>query len=239
MNIQLSNSFNNNNNLNFLRNKANSKINFGNQIEFLPSSIPIPSKKKLTISSIVATGTLFSMVLLAKHQKKGLKFNSFKNIKEIFKLKYGVKEMTLVSGASIASGVAAGIYVDKFHNKTHKIKEGVFQFLNATLPTAIVGVIVNGLEKSKKFNNTPAKIAGIGTGLIGGMPVAACIANTINDPNDLEPDRKIGFKDILVNMDDALGALVLAKIPIVEKIHAERLLPAVFAWCGYRAGTEK
>ena len=37
-------------------------------------------------------------------------------------------------------------------------------------------------------------------------------------------------------MDDALGALVVAKIPVVDKLHLEKIMPAIFAWCGYRAG---
>jgi hypothetical protein len=68
------------------------------------------------------------------------------------------------------------------------------------------------------------------------MPLAAAVANKITDPNDFEADRKINAKDLVVNLDDALGALVLAKIPIVDKLHAEKLLPAIYAWCGYRAG---
>ncbi len=238
-NIHFSNSFNA-----YLNSKNKSKPCFGaeqenKQEKKTPNQIPVSADKKLKVSGIVAAGTLASMILIAKYQKKGLKFDSLKNFAEIFKIKYGVNEMTLISGAAIASGVLAGIYTDKAHNKTHKIKEGVFQFMNATLPTLMVGVIVEKLEKSKRYNTVPAKIAGVCTGLIVGMPISAWIANKINDPNELEPDRKLGFKDMLVNIDDALGALVLAKIPFIDKIHADRFLPAIFAWCGYRAGTHK
>ena len=44
------------------------------------------------------------------------------------------------------------------------------------------------------------------------------------------------FKEDLANIDDLIGVLVLAKFPIVEKLHIDKLLPAIYAFCGYRAG---
>ncbi|MDD3419251.1 MAG: hypothetical protein PHE78_01480 [Candidatus Gastranaerophilales bacterium] len=214
--------------------------NIDAQKKLLPSQIKSSPQSKLTVLGTTLAGTLLPMAMIAKRQKKDFNLKSWKNFSEIFKLKYGIPEMVIVSGGSIASGVAGGIISDKNHNKTHKIKEGVFQFMNATLPTLIVGGVVNLMEKSKKLkDNIPAKVGGIVGGLAIGMPIAAAVANRINDPNDEEPDRKIGFKDMIVSLDDALGALVLAKIPIVDKLHAEKFLPAIFAWCGYRAGEHK
>lgn len=210
-----------NTNLNFAQNNTNS---------------PVPSKTKFIAAASSIAGTIIPIIMIAKHQKKTLKFNSWKNINDILDIKYGVKEMTIVSGSAVAAGVIGGCLSDKEHKRIHKIKEGVFQFLNATLPTVAVGGVMKQLENSKKFNTIPYKIAGVLGGLLVGMPLAAAVANKITDPNDLEEDRKINAKDLVVNLDDALGALVLAKIPIVDKLHAEKLLPAIYAWCGYRAG---
>ena len=56
------------------------------------------------------------------------------------------------------------------------------------------------------------------------------------DPKDLEPDRKITLKDSIANVDDLIGALVLAKVPIINKLKFERILPVIYSYCGYRAG---
>ena len=61
-------------------------------------------------------------------------------------------------------------------------------------------------------------------------------SNKINDPHDKVPDRKLTFKDSIANIDDALGVLILAKVPIAEKLHVDKTLPAIYSWCGYRAG---
>ena len=43
-------------------------------------------------------------------------------------------------------------------------------------------------------------------------------------------------KDAIANIDDAFGALVIAKFPGIKHLHVEKVLPVIFAWCGYRAG---
>ena len=130
-----------------------------------------------------------------------------------------------------------GIAVDKKTNRKQKINEGVFQFMNATVPTMLVGGAMELIKDNEKYKNSKSvKVAAIVTGLIAGMPLAAFISNIINDPKDKEPDRKLTLKDSIINMDDALGALVVAKIPVVDKLHLEKIMPAIFAWCGYRAG---
>ena len=109
--------------------------------------------------------------------------------------------------------------------------------MNATVPTMLVGGAMELIKDNEKYKNSkPVKVAAIVTGLIAGMPLAAFISNIINDPKDKEPDRKLTLKDSIINMDDALGALVVAKIPVVDKLHLEKIMPAIFAWCGYRAG---
>ena len=73
-------------------------------------------------------------------------------------------------------------------------------------------------------------------GLLVGMYGSAALSNIICDPKDIHPDRKLNVKDALANMDDALGILVLAKFPLVNKLKINYVLPFIFAACGYRAG---
>lgn len=184
------------------------------------------TKVKIAAGSVIAT--ILPMIYIAKKQ------NGLKKFVDLFKLDYGLKEVLLLSGASIFGGVAAGIFSDKKSDKKRKINEGVFQFMNAMVPTALVGGAMKLLKDNIKYQDSkPVKVAAIATGLIAGMPLAAFISNLINDPKDKEPDRKLTLKDSIVNMDDALSALVIAKVPVFG---LDKLLPAIFAWCGYRAG---
>ena len=73
-------------------------------------------------------------------------------------------------------------------------------------------------------------------GLIVGMYGAASLSNVISDPQDKQPDRKLTLLDCVANIDDAVGALVLAKFPCANKLHLESFLPLIYAYCGYRAG---
>ena len=180
-------------------------------------------KTAAAIGGIV--GALVPTLIFAKKQQKN-----------IFKIHYGIQEMLGVSAGAIFGGTVAGIIADKKQNKRPKIKEGVFQFLNASIPLMTIPPISEFMKNSPKLNNIPCKVLGIASGLFAGMVVAADLANRINDPKDVEPDRKLNYKDALANIDDAVGALVLAKLPLVNKLPIEPVLPAIYAWCGYRAG---
>ncbi len=177
----------------------------------------ISIKTKVAAGSIA--GTLIPMALLAKHQKC-----------KIFNVKYHVKEMILVATGSILGGLAAGLIADKKDHTKQKVNESVFQFMNSSIPTLITGALF------KISNNTKFRIASTIVGLFGGMHLAAKLSNKINDPKDKVPDRKLTFKDSIANIDDALGVLILAKVPIAEKLHVDKTLPAIYSWCGYRAG---
>ena len=171
-------------------------------------------------------GTVIPMMFLMKKQK----------IKNPLKLQYGLGDIVTLSASSIAGGTLCGMIGEDKKTNQNKLKEAIFQFMNASIPTWMSAGALALCENSKTFNNIPSKIASMCASLIIGMYGAASVSNLIVDPKDKHPDRKLTLKDCLVNIDDALGALILAKIPFVDKIHAERFLPFIFAMCGYRAG---
>jgi hypothetical protein len=144
--------------------------------------------------------------------------------------------MVIMSGSAIAGGVAAGMIGDTKKARKNKFKEGVFQFMNSTVPTWIASGVLKISEGSHHFNNIPSKIGSVILALAVGMYGTATVSNLIFDPKDKEPDRKLTMKDCLANIDDAIGVFVLAKIPVIEKLHLEKALPAIFGYCGYRAG---
>ena len=189
------------------------------------------TKTKLITATASFVSTLLPMIYFAKKQ------NGLKKLIDLFKIDYGIKEVIALSSTSIISGVTAGILTDKKTDKKRKFKEGVFQFMNATIPTLFVGGVMKLLEDNVKYNHSrPVKTAAILTSMFAGMPFAAFLSNIINDPKDKEPDRKLTLKDSIANMDDALGALVVAKFPLIKQLHLDKVMPVIFAWCGYRAG---
>lgn len=181
-----------------------------------------------TIKAVIGT-TIGTVVPLAMIMKK-------KKIKNPFKMTYDLQDMLTLSATSVTGGVAVGVIGEDRHTQWHKLKEGVFQFLNASIPTWIIGGVLKLPESSNKFNNAPTKVFSVIGGMVVGMFGAAQVSNLIFDPADKEPDRKLKFKDCVANSDDILGALVLAKFPVIDKLHADKLLPLIYAYCGYRAG---
>ncbi len=152
------------------------------------------------------------------------------------KLEYGLKDMLILSASSIAGGTIAGCLNESPEKKEKKAKEGVFQFINASTPAILSGGALKLCEKSKNFNNIPSKIFAAIGGIVGGMFLGVKIANKIFDPQDKHPDRKLTPKDCIVNLDDAIGAFALAKFPVIQNLHFDKILPAIYAYCGYRAG---
>ena len=196
---------------------------YRNHRKVIPEKSEAPLKAKIAAGSVV--GTVMPLLFLAKKQ----------NVKP-HNVKYGIKELLLVSTCGIAGGTASGLIFDEKEHRKQKINEGVFQFMNASVPTLLCGGLFKLSEKFKKLNNNYFKIGGTVAGLFGGMHIAAALSNKINDPHDKVPDRKLTILDSVANLDDALGVLVLTKVPIAEKLHVEKILPVIFSWCGYRAG---
>ena len=193
-----------------------------------PINFKSNENSKTSIKSVIGAvgGTVIPLVIMMKQRK----------IKNPLKMEYGLQDMVILSGTSVCGGVAAGMIGEDKTTKRSKLKEGVFQFLNASVPTIIVGGLIKLCESYKKINNIPCKIGAIIFGLLFGMLGAAEVSNLIFDPKDKAPDRKLTLKDGIINADDAVGALVLARFPIVDKLHIDKLLPAIYAYCGIRAG---
>lgn len=171
-------------------------------------------------------GTSLGLLCMMKKQK----------VKNPFKVNYALSDMCMLSAASIAGSVSLSMIGNNFDTNKKKFKEGIFQFSNATIPTWLAGATLALCEASPKYNNAFAKSCSTIGAILVGMYGAAGLTNKIFDPKDLEPDRKLTLKDGIVNLDDIFGILVLAKIPFLKNLHIEKALPAIYTYCGYKAG---
>lgn len=203
---------------------TNRKPNSGYRVRTYNREISNADKTKAFLGS--AIGTALPLLLMIKKQK----------IKNPLKLKYGMWDMVGVSASSIAGGVSFGLINEEKSVQKNRLKEGFFQFLNAAIPTWVVGGALSLCENSEKYNTKTFKFLSVIGGLLVGMYGSAALANLITDPKDKYPDRKLTPKDALANIDDGIGALALAKIPMLDKLNISGILPLIYTACGYRAG---
>ncbi len=191
---------------------------------YIPKKKPLKTYEKAEIIAASTVGTAIPLILATKKQKL-----------PIHKIKYTTKDMLLLSTGSILGGISGGIIVDKGKNTKEKIKEGVFQFFNAIVPTLLIKPILYLCEHVKALNNNKIKPTLLLGGIFGGMVLGAEISNKINH-NDKEHKRKVKFIDSIANIDVISGALIMAKMPLINKLGIEKFLPLPYIWTGYESG---
>ena len=193
-------------------------------------------ESKLTTKDKIKAGLGSSIgvaIPLAMFMKK-------QNTKNIFHVKYGLKEMLIMAACGNIGGILLSSIGDKKEDKIKKWKEGAFQMALTTIPMLLIDNIIAFCEKSKnpKINNNLTKIAGSIAGVIIGSNASLEIFNKLRGQKDAKkPERELKWLDMISNLDDAVAICVLAKIPFADKIHIERALPFIYAFCGYRSGT--
>ncbi len=192
---------------------------------YIPKAKPLKKYEKAEIITGAAAGTLLPIVILAKKQKLPL-----------LKLKYSEKEMFILSTGSITGGIAGGILADKGQNAKKKIKEGIFQFFNAVIPTLMIKPILKICEKIKLLNNCKTKAAMLLGGIFSGMLIGAEVSNKVNGNYTPEKKRNVKFIDSIANIDVIAGALIIAKMPFINKLGIEKMLPLPYIWTGYQSG---
>lgn len=190
----------------------------------IPKRKPLTLSEHLSITAGTLVGTAIPIIQFCKKQKVSVK-----------KLKYSEKEMILLSTGSITGGVIGGICSDRTTNPKYKIREGIFQFFNAIVPTLMIKPILKTCEKFKPLNNTKAKAIAILGGIFSGMLIGAEISNRINRTNN-KNKRKVKFIDTIANIDVISGALIMAKFPFIGKLGVEKFLPLFYMWTGYESG---
>lgn len=192
------------------------------------STVTTKDKVKALAGSVV--GVSIPVMYLMKKQ----------NTKNLFKLKYGVKEMLTMAACGNIGGILVSSIGESTRDKLKKWKEGAFQMTLTATPMILVDNIIKLCEKSKnpKINNNFTKIVASIGGVAIGSNAAISLFNHLRSGKEAKkPKRELKLVDMVANLDDAVAVCVLAKIPFADKIHIERALPFIYSFCGYRSGT--
>ena len=213
--------------------------------EFFWTDVNAPPKRKSVLAAIGSVvGVVIPSLLFVKKHKPGLKFSSLQDVKELFKeafkMDYHLKEVLGVGLGGVIGGLAGGLADKKERNKINKLEEASYQAMNITFPALLVGGIIKLCEKFKPLDKTYIKLLAPVAGIFVGANLAVNLSNKLDDVlfDKYIPDgeRKFKKKDLIVHVDDLFASLVLAKVPFADKLHINKILPAIFAWSGYHVG---
>lgn len=207
-----------------------------------------PSFKKAVPLAGAILGTVLPLVIFNKVKGKHLNKDILKTGGIVDKLKEtgeyfeidGVPKILSTAGGAILGGLAGGCIVDKNkEDRKEKVKEGLFEMTNITIPTLLVAGTMKFMQ-SKKLDKGIGKFAPVILGLGAGIPVAQKISNTISKTifKDKGEERKFKPTDLLVHSDDLIEMLVLLKIPFVKQLQIDKILALIYAKCGYETGTK-
>lgn len=221
----------------------------------------LSTSKKIGIGCCSVLGVATSLALLAKFSakkslnpktiiKNGWKNSYYRNAK----FKSG-SIITMVAG-SILGGLAGGAIFDKDEKFSSKKKEGITQFLNASVPIVFVEgmtTIANKFSQSvmpawynsknimqKAVSKFPAAIGALGA-LFVGVLCANKISGKINEKvYNEKTDRNVKLTDFMVHVDDigVASTFVLdEKNPVTKLI--QKCIPVAMCIPGYEVGTAK
>lgn len=209
--------------------------------EFFLTDVDAPKKRKSMLALIGSfLGVAIPLVIYAKKQKPELKLDSFKNFGKFIDIDYGIKEILATGLGGVAGGLLGGLADRKEQHKLDKIEEATFQFMNISFPSILTDASLKMCAKNKYLNNAAAKGAFILASIVIGVGSAVKGANIIDgklfDIYNHDADRKFHKKDLIVHVDDLFGTLVLAKIPLADKLHFNKILPLIYTWSGYSVG---
>lgn len=202
------------------------------------------SKKNEKFSSAAAVGALAGAIVpvlaISKATKGKFTFDIFENDS----LKKDLATILTVSTSAILGGLLGGLTQAKTkEDKDAKIKESLFDITTVLIPTTIATGVLGAAKKMNIKNIAPkiiAPIAGIGIG----MPLAQKASGLVdkflnrNNPNAQVKERKLKPQDYIVHIDDLLALMIISKVPFASKIHADKILPLIYAWCGFESGSK-
>lgn len=175
------------------------------------------------------TGVAIPLLCYMKQQK----------VKNSLKVKYTIKEMLIMAAGGNLGGISLSSIGENPDDIKKKWREGAFQMILTSAPMLMVDTSIKfcNSSKNKYINNNISKIIASVVGVTIGSKSAETLFNRLKPPEERHKKRKLQLKDMLANMDDFVAICTFAKIPFVDKLHVECLLPLIYSVCGYRSGT--
>lgn len=213
--------------------------------KFFWTDFEAPDKRKSVLAGVGSVvGVIVPTLLFAKKQKPDIKFNEFKtlgkNLIKAIDIEYELPQILCVGLGGVLGGLAGGLLDRKERNKINKLEEASYQIMNISFPALLVGYGIKMCEKHKSINKPIFKALVPIIGILAGVNLAVAASNKLDDvffdKYLSDGEREFKKKDLIVHVDDLFGTLLLAKIPGIEKLHINKILPAIFAWSGYHVG---
>lgn len=159
-------------------------------------------------------------------------------------LKKDLATVLTLSTASITGGLLGGLIEAKNpEDKKAKVKESVFDIMSVAIPSTLATSVL-AIAQKKNIKSPLVQVAATLCGVGLGMPLAQKFVNTLDrqinksNPNAKTNERKLRPQDYLVHIDDIIAIATISKVPFAKFLHADRLLPFIYAWCGCEAGSK-
>ena len=202
------------------------------------------NNKKESPSICAAAGALCASLLsvgaISKFSKGKFTFDIF----DSGNLKKDLATVLTISTASITGGLLGGVLEAKNpEDKKAKVKESVFDIMSVAIPSTLATSVL-ALAQKKNIKSPLVQVAATLCGVGLGMPLAQKFVNTLdkqinkNNPNFKTNERKLKPQDYLVHIDDIIAIATISKVPFAKFLHADRLLPFIYAWCGFESGSK-
>ena len=145
--------------------------------------------------------------------------------------------LAMAGGANIGA-VIMGSIGKKPDEIKKKIREGLFQIMNTSIPMLMVSaanaICNKTIRNTKPLIRVVASLAAMGTG----AAIATKITNKIKPKK--EEKRKYTIKDSIANIDDLIATFSIGFEEQADKLKLDtRLMPFIYAYCGMRAGDKE
>ena len=145
--------------------------------------------------------------------------------------------LAMAGGANIGA-VIMGSIGKKPDEIKKKIREGLFQIMNTSIPMLMVSaanaICNKTIRNTKPLIRVVASLAAMGTG----AAIATKITNKIKPKK--EEKRKYTIKDSIANIDDLIATFSIGFEEQADKLKLDtRLMPFIYAYCGMRAGAKE
>lgn len=201
-------------------------------------------KVKLGVLSAAIISTLIALYGITK--KKGI--NPFKNF-NLFKQEIEPMDMLKITGLTVPTSLAVGIFLDNKENTIPKIKEGISQMVgNLIIPILLINETLKFKDRinGKNFKNPVMKTLSkthkaiyTAVSLVGGLLIGNIVANDINSCLFKEhKKRPLKLKDFSVHFDDICFATSLIFKGNKLGEYASLIIPATLLLSAYETGTK-